>query len=132
ANPNLNQRFIREEVLTEKNLKQIGIGLNENNEIVSDYDDEFVKELFINIDEAISSKDIYTRGSNRGKLLDPLINKNPELQTKIPPFGDSKVRTGKPLKQVYNRNNKVKVDGENLIREDNFEKENSRKNRTPI
>lgn len=133
-NPNLNQRFIREEVFTEKNLKQIGIGLNENNEIVSDYDDEFLKELFVNIDEAISSKDIYTRGPNRGKLLEPLVEKEPELETKIKSFDDSKSKTATPLKRVYNKDNHTKVDESDLTlkNKSGSEKENGKRNRTPI
>lgn len=85
----LNQGFVKDEVLTEKNLKDIGFGI-QGKEIVSNYEDEKqTKEILENISSLIENKDITTR-KNRGKLKQTLIEKYPNSKKIIAAFDDKK------------------------------------------
>lgn len=98
AFPALNQRFVKDEVLTEKNLKEIGFGVK-GDEIVTNYNDtNKAKEIFEKISKLIESKSITTR-KNRGKLKQILISKYPEIKKIIKSYDDKK--TKKTLKDVF-------------------------------
>ena len=89
AFPSLNQGFVKDEVLTEKNLRDVGFGI-QGAEIVSNYEDEEQsKEVLENISSLIESKDITTR-KNRGKLKQILLEKYPESKKVITVFNDTK------------------------------------------
>lgn len=109
--PFLNQGFVKDEILTEKNLKDIGFGI-QGEEIVSNYKDEQQsKDLLEKVGLVIENKDITTR-KNRGKLKQTLLEKYPESKKLITKFDDKK--TINVLKYKFN------------IRDDEF------KRRTPI
>lgn len=77
-NKSMNQRFVKEEVLTTKNLRKIGFN-TQNGELSSNYDENKVKSIFASIVELISNKTISTRGDYREQLLEPLKENYPDL-----------------------------------------------------
>lgn len=85
-NPALNQRFVKEEVLTEKNLNALGFSINEKNKIVCNHTPDIQKKIIENIVELIKSKTIDTR-KNRGDLITPFIKNYPEIEVK--PFNSN-------------------------------------------
>lgn len=88
-NPALNQRFVKEEILTEDNLHALGFSLNENGKLISNYTPNIQKEILSGITKLINEKVVSTR-KNRGDLLTPFKENFPELEVK--PF-DSNRRT---------------------------------------
>lgn len=88
-NPALNQRFVKEEVLTEDNLNALGFSLNENRKLISNYTPNIQKEILSGIVKLINEKVISTR-KNRGDLITPFRDNFPELNVK--PF-DSNGKT---------------------------------------
>jgi hypothetical protein len=87
--PLLNQGFVKDEVFTEKNLKDIGFGV-QGEEIVSNYKDEQQsKDLLEKVSSLIENKDITTR-KNRGKLKQTLSERYPESKKVITAFDDNK------------------------------------------
>ena len=87
--PSLNQGFVKDEVFTEKNLKDIGFGIQDE-EIVSNYENEQQSKDFLEkISLLIENKDITTR-KNRGKLKQVLLEKYPEIKKIIAIFDDKK------------------------------------------
>ena len=88
AFPSLNQGFVKDEVLTEKNLKDIGFGIRDE-KIVSNYNDKEQSDILENISSLIENKDITTRKS-RGKLKQTLIEKYPDSEKIITAFDNKK------------------------------------------
>ncbi|MDP3051921.1 MAG: hypothetical protein Q8N42_00240 [bacterium] len=87
--PSLNQGFVKDEVFTEKNLKDIGFSIQDE-EIVSNYKDEQQsKDLLEKVSSLIENKDITTR-KNRGKLKQTLLERYPECKKVIVAFNDKK------------------------------------------
>lgn len=101
AFPSLNQGFVKDEVLTEKNLKDIGFGIQDE-KIVSNYNDKEQSDLLKNVSTLIENKDITTRKS-RGKLKQVLIEKYPDNEKMIRTFDNKK-----PKKIVEHDFNKEK------------------------
>ena len=88
SNPSLNKRFVKEEILTEKNLNEIGFGF-QNDKFVSVYDnDKQPSEILEQIIPLIENKEITTR-ANRGELKKVLIDNCPGLKKTIEPFHSS-------------------------------------------
>lgn len=88
--PALNQGFVKDEVLTEKNLKDIGFGVQDK-KIVSGYENEQQsKDLLEKVSSLVENKDITTR-KNRGKLKQALLEKYPDSEKEITPFEDKKI-----------------------------------------
>lgn len=98
-NHHLNQRFVKEEVLNNDNLKAIGFNFESNKGFISNYTEEQSKTIFNEIDKAISSKKISTR-NNRGKLLEPLLENEPNLKDFVAPYNKNK--KSYPLKVQVN------------------------------
>lgn len=73
GNKILNKRFVKEEVLNEKNLGEIGINFKEG-KLYSKYSDEQLVKIFEATQNALQKGDISTR-NNRGKLK-TVINKD--------------------------------------------------------
>lgn len=88
SHPALNQGFVKDEVLTEKNLKDIGFGVR-GNQLVSNYDDEGQKKILEQVSSLVESKEITTR-KNRGSLKQTLLQKYPESKKALTAFDDSK------------------------------------------
>lgn len=98
-NPKLNQRFVKEEVLTKSNLESIGIGIDKDNNLFSIYDSGFTKTLFDEIGEAVKDKDINTR-NQRGKIKDVLNSRNSEIGSKLKNYdGNLPIKS---LDEIYN------------------------------
>lgn len=91
-NPEMNQGFIRKEVLTETLLSEMGFSF-ENGKLMTRHSEEEVKVLLDNLLEKVKSKAISTRGEFRGKpiaLLDQRVkdiissNRDHELRVFTP------------------------------------------------
>jgi len=87
--PSLNQGFVKGEVLTENNLKEIGFS-REGEKIITNYEDEQQsKEIFENVNSLIEEKKITTR-KNRGKLKQTLFEEFPKNRKIITAFDKAK------------------------------------------
>lgn len=73
----LNKRFVKEEVLTKKNLEEIGFFIK-NGILKSNYTEDQAVDIFLSIHNLIADKLITTRDS-RKELKKPLLNKFPKL-----------------------------------------------------
>lgn len=86
----LNQRFVKEEVLTEKNLNEIGFHINYKTEkIVSNYSNENAKLIVDKIIETIKSEKISTR-KNRGELKKAILEHDDRLESIVHSFNNAK------------------------------------------
>lgn len=86
-NSKMNKRFVKEEVLTEKNLNDIGFAVDDNGNLVSNYSDDVAKDVVDGIIFIISKDKISTR-KNRGKLKETLLSEKSELKNKIQEFNN--------------------------------------------
>jgi len=87
--PSLNQGFVKDEIFTEKNLKEIGFCVQDE-ELVSNYKDEQqVKDILGKASSLIENKDMTTR-KNRGLLKQTLLEKYPESKEVIAGFDAKK------------------------------------------
>lgn len=77
-NKNMNQRFVREEILTDENLTKIGFKIK-GEKLLTNYDKDQTKLILDRIVELMNQKKISTR-KNRGKLLEPLMDNYSDLQ----------------------------------------------------
>lgn len=90
-NRSLNQRFVKEEILTENKLKDLGFFFDKSNStLVSNHTPEKVKDIFDKIKTLIETKTLHTRGANRGKLLETLTSTHPELAGDLKTFDSTK------------------------------------------
>lgn len=89
-NPKMNQRFIKEEVLTEKKLQDIGFKLNQKGQLTSNYSNEKSADIFKKVISVVDDGKISTRGEKRGKLKEALIEEYPELDKSIEVFNNEK------------------------------------------
>ena len=126
SSPKLNQRFVREEILTQSNLENIGFGFDKEKNLYSSYNDEFTKEIFNNISDAIENKEITTR-INRGKLKEVLEERNSNFTNQLKRYNSNS--NNKSLSSIYNREKKEKEDTPIIANNSSKEKN---KNRTPI
>ena len=88
THPALNQGFVKDEVFTEKNLKEIGFGV-QGDQLVSNYDDDGQKKVLEQASSLVESKDITTR-KNRGSLKQTLLQKHPEIKNTLATFDSTK------------------------------------------
>lgn len=70
-NPEMNQGFVRKEVLTDSLLNDMGFSFNDGQMFTKHTDDE-VRVLLDNLLDKIKTKAICTRGENRGKPINVL------------------------------------------------------------
>lgn len=104
-NPWMNQDFIKKEILTEKNLKNIGFAIK-NDKLISIYPQEDGQNILNYISEAVKNKKITTRGENRGDLKTLLLSIYEDLNSIIKPFIETcKIYETKP--------NNLKLETEN-------------------
>ena len=91
AYPSLNQGFVKDEVLTEKNLKEIGFGLKDD-QLISTYKDQNQEKIILEkISSLVEDKEITTR-KNRGLLKQPLLEKFPETKNIVTPLSSNSQR----------------------------------------
>jgi hypothetical protein len=88
SHPALNQGFVKDEVLTEKNLKEIGFGVR-GDQLVSNYEDAGQKEVLEQASALVESKEITTR-KNRGSLKQTLLQKYPDSKKILTAFDNTK------------------------------------------
>lgn len=86
----LNKRFVKEEVLTEKNLKQVGIFLKDG-KIKSNYSESQIVEIFEGIMKLIKNKVVSTR-SRRKELKKPLLESFKELKPLLNKVSDKNLK----------------------------------------
>ncbi|OGM93123.1 hypothetical protein A2372_01790 [Candidatus Wolfebacteria bacterium RIFOXYB1_FULL_54_12] len=84
-NPLLNKRFVKDEVLTKRNLNQIGFDVDQEKGIVSNYSEQDAKEILGKVPALIKDKAVTTR-DNRGELKKILLEKYPELEGRVVQF----------------------------------------------
>ena len=94
----MNQRFVRDEILTSSGLKLLGISV-ENSQLQTTHNEEELKTILQDLLEKIRTKEISTR-NRRGKILEVLDVRSRELIDKnknnqyhvIPTFMDGKIK----------------------------------------
>ncbi|MGS0524881.1 hypothetical protein ACU8V7_06450 [Zobellia nedashkovskayae] len=89
----MNQGFVKSEMLTTKNLEDIGFNIGSDNIIKSNYSKNETDILLNNIVELVENGIVKTRGNFRGKLKAPLIHHKPELKKTIQKFNTSKAKS---------------------------------------
>lgn len=89
VHPKMNQGFVKDELLRKDNLNKIGFDYENTRGFISNYDHNISKEILKGVTELVQEGTISTR-KNRGKLLEPLVQKYPELKSKIEPFDRKK------------------------------------------
>ncbi|MCX6168700.1 MAG: hypothetical protein NTX65_05150 [Ignavibacteriales bacterium] len=88
AFPIMNQGFVKDEILTEKNLKDVGFGLKDTKLISIYKDKQQEKDILQKVGSLVEDKDITTR-KNRGLLKKPLLAKYPENKNIIKTLNES-------------------------------------------
>ena len=78
SHPEMNQGFVRKEVLNETHLKEMGFDF-QNGSLMTRHSDDEVEILLHNILEKIKTKEISTRGAFRGKPLSVLDRRVQEI-----------------------------------------------------
>lgn len=86
--PKMNQRFVKEELLTPKKLEEIGFSRTKDG-LIANYTDDKSKMIFDEIVSAVNDGSIDTRTS-RGKLKNALLKRNPNLQKELEGFDKNK------------------------------------------
>ena len=88
GNEKMNLRFVKDEMLTKDNLKQIGYEYKDG-KFVSNYDKKTSSRILNSIVDLVQKGIVSTR-KNRKKLKEPLIKHNPDLNKVIKTFDDNK------------------------------------------
>lgn len=129
-NPEMNQGFVRKEVLTENLLSEMGFTF-ENGQLLTKHTDEEVRVLLDNLLDKIKTKAISTRGEHRGKPLSVLdqrvkdiisCNKEniprpytPQVSTKVETPTTSTFLKQEPRKTRITKSAKIPLFGEKLL-----------------
>ena len=80
-NKKMNQRFVGEEIFSNTNLEEMGFKI-ENDKFLTIYDKETTRLILDKILILVTENKITTRGTNRGKLLEPFKEHNPSIEIK--------------------------------------------------
>lgn len=91
--PKMNQRFVKDELLTKKKLEEVGISFDKNGELVSNIPPKEIKNVVEKIISVVEDTKIQTRGVNRGKLKETILQEHPEMQKTLQPFDDTKKKS---------------------------------------
>lgn len=129
-NPEMNQGFVRKEILTENILSEMGFSFD-GGQLLTKHTDEEVRVLLDNLLEKIKSKAISTRGEYRGKPLSVLdqrvkdiisSNKNNDFRSYTPQtsHGDETQTSSTPQKSETRKTritkpSKIPLFGEKLL-----------------
>lgn len=87
-NDKMNQRFVKEEMLTKDNLAQIGYEYK-NGKFISNYDKKTSSKILESI-VGLVQKGIVSTRNNRKKLKEPLLKHNPDLKNIVKAFDENK------------------------------------------
>lgn len=96
-NKHLNQRFVKEEILNEENLKKLGFEIN-NSQLLSKYDIDDALAILNDLSEKIRRKEISTR-KRRGQVIDVLDQSSCDL------IESNKNKKANPIVIATNENN---------------------------
>ena len=129
-NPEMNQGFVRKEVLTENLLSEMGFSF-EDGHLLTKHTDEEVSVLLNNLLDKIKSKTISTRGEYRGKPLNVLdqrvkdiiaSNKDkdfhfytPQTSCKVEAQTSTTPLRPEPRKTRITRSSRIPIFGEKLV-----------------
>lgn len=91
-NPKMNQRFVKDEMLSIENLAEIGFNYDTKCVFVSNYSDDISKKIIDNIVSLVVNNIVSTR-KNRRELLKPLLEQSPELENIITKYDPKKMST---------------------------------------
>ena len=72
-NPKLNENIMKNDILTEKNLKEVGFSFNNKGDLISIYDVEIAKKILDKIVELKINKTISSRSKNKYNIKKSLI-----------------------------------------------------------
>lgn len=99
ANPNLNQRFVKDEIFKEDALKSMGFIIN-NGKLTSIHNDSEAYSILLDITKKVERKEITTR-KNRGKVIDVLEESNQKIidKNKDNAFSSSKINFNHSVEQ---------------------------------
>lgn len=121
VNPHLNQRFVKEEIFNEENLKTLGFTIR-NGRLHTIHSNEEAATILTDISQKVANKAITTR-KNRGKVkevLDTLSqqiiarNKNKQLQPYTADFANFGNRNRKPRLARRTKKNQNEIFGGDL------------------
>lgn len=79
SHKDLNQDFVRREIFRSDKLKEVGIEIDEEFNLLSKHSDEETFGILQDIANKIIMKHISTRGNNRGKVFESLSDENKNL-----------------------------------------------------
>ena len=83
----LNENIMKNNILTEKKLKEIGFSFNKNNDLVSVYDEKLANDILNKLAELKINKTISSRGDKKYQIKKPL-SEVPEFKDKIKDFSE--------------------------------------------
>jgi hypothetical protein len=87
--PKMNQRFVKDEVLTEKNLNDIGFSYDDEKGITTNYSKDEIQGVLDKVVAVVNDNIITTRNA-RGRLKDALIENDPSLRKELRQFDKNK------------------------------------------
>lgn len=91
-NPKMNQRFVKDEMLSIENLAELGFSYDPKYGFISNYSDDVSKKIIDNIVSLVENKIVSTR-KNRHQLIKPLLEQSPELKKVITKYNPQKKST---------------------------------------
>ena len=112
-NPKLNERIMKDNILTKNNLEEIGFSFDKNGKLISSYDQKTAGDILNKIVELREKNEISSRADNKYDIKKTLIE-SPEFKNKIKKFSEEKskqvaYKSSKPQKErVTERENKPK------------------------
>ncbi len=84
-NPELNENIMKNNILTESKLKEVGFSFDQKDNLISVYDEELANKILNKITELKINKAISSRGDNKYQIKKPL-NETSEFKGKIKKF----------------------------------------------
>ena len=112
-NPKLNERIMKDNILTKNKLEGIGFSFDKNGKLISSYDQKTAGDILNKIVELREKNEIGSRAKKKYDIKEALIE-SPEFKNKIKKFSEEKskrvaYKSSKPQKErVTQRENKLK------------------------
>ena len=92
--PSLNKGFVKDEVLNSTNLDNMGLYTNNGSLEMAYQSREDASKILLKVKDLVESKEITTRGPNRGKIVD-VLKEDPQIDTIL----NSQTSTRQPYKE---------------------------------
>ncbi|MCK5624777.1 hypothetical protein KAI04_02965 [Candidatus Pacearchaeota archaeon] len=115
--PELNENIMKNNILTERKLKEIGFSFDKNNDLISVYDEKLAKDILNKLAELKINKIISSRGDRKYQIKQPLSN-IPEFKGKIKEFNKKEIKLVNykkenkeaiPIRKTKRQNNKKNI-----------------------